>query len=142
MTSTKTQNARRAAMSTLPQYCPRDVAMPADGRNPGDERRDRGRDDRGMSPLHRKSTPAAAVPQPPNAPVLTPAQPAATAAAPAEPARAINDDSTFVRGEQYQNTIANMMEMGFERDQVVKALRAAFNHPDRAVEYLFNVCLT
>jgi len=31
------------------------------------------------------------------------------------------------------------MDLGFSREEVVRALLASFDHPDQAVEYLFNV---
>ncbi|KAJ7807938.1 hypothetical protein B0H13DRAFT_1668942, partial [Mycena leptocephala] len=42
----------------------------------------------------------------------------------------------FPIGKALQSTISNMVNMGFEPDQVKRALRASYNNPDRAVEYL------
>jgi len=46
--------------------------------------------------------------------------------------------STLVTGSDYENIVQNIVDMGFEREQVKLALRAAFNNPDRAVDYLMS----
>ncbi|RUS18569.1 UV excision repair protein rhp23 [Endogone sp. FLAS-F59071] len=70
------------------------------------------------------ASPAAPVP----APVVT-----ATASTPGP---SWNSSGALVTGAEYESAIANMTEMGFEREEVLRAMRASFNNPDRAVEYL------
>jgi UV excision repair protein RAD23 len=50
-------------------------------------------------------------------------------------------DASLVTGSALQTAVANMVEMGFPKDQVMLAMRAAFNNPDRAAEYLMTVFL-
>jgi UV excision repair protein RAD23 len=87
--------------------------------------------------------PTTAAPTPVPAPAAAPAAPpaAAPAAAAAEGDPGYHTAaSTLVAGSALEGTIAQILEMGggaFQRDQVVKALRAAYNNPERAVEYLY-----
>jgi len=46
--------------------------------------------------------------------------------------------SALLVGEQLNKTIEEICNMGFEREQVVQAMKAAYNNPDRAIEYLFS----
>ena len=48
-------------------------------------------------------------------------------------------EERLVVGEEYEKTVTSLMDMGFPREQVVQALKAAFNNPERATEYLLTV---
>lgn len=48
-------------------------------------------------------------------------------------------ENMLATGAEYERLVKEIMDMGFERERVVQALRASFNNPDRAVEYLMTV---
>ncbi|KAI8924397.1 XPC-binding domain-containing protein [Entophlyctis helioformis] len=82
---------------------------------------------------------AAPAPAPVAAPAPAAAPAVAAAPAPAAPAAAATPsapDSALATGSVYESAVSNLVEMGFPREQVVVAMRAAFNNPDRAAEYL------
>ena len=118
-------------------------------------------------PKPAKPAPAAEPSTPAQKPASTPAPPpvapssgesGAPAAAPATPSPApaagggggaagvtspggtasFDDPSALALGNQRNEAIQTMESMGFPRDQIDRAMRAAFYNPDRAVEYLLN----
>ncbi|RKP06185.1 XPC-binding domain-containing protein [Thamnocephalis sphaerospora] len=84
----------------------------------------------------------------PAAPVPAAAAPASAATAPAvstetsaavpatAEATSYNANEALVTGAQFEQAVQNMVEMGFSHADVMRAMRASFNNPDRAVEYL------
>ncbi|XP_015880567.1 ubiquitin receptor RAD23d [Ziziphus jujuba] len=100
------------------------------------------------------STPTSTAPSttsqvPPSAVVLPQPAPqtAPTAAPTTAPTASPGSDvygqaaSNLVAGNNLESTIQQILDMGggsWDRDTVVRALRAAFNNPERAVEYLYS----
>ncbi len=72
--------------------------------------------------------PAALVSQPAETPAATPAPQTTTP---------VSQPGLLV-GEEYEGAVNEMMSMGYPRSQIEAAMRASFNNPDRAVEYLLS----
>ncbi|KAF7596281.1 hypothetical protein BBP40_002425 [Aspergillus hancockii] len=86
------------------------------------------------------STPAAPPAPAPSTNTSAPAAPATPSPAGAsQPSDAsFNDPSALLSGSQGEAVITHMESMGFPRDDINRAMRAAFFNPDRAIEYLLN----
>lgn len=82
--------------------------------------------------------PASTEPPPPSA-----AEPTPVSAPPASSESDVYGQaaSHLVAGSNLESTVQQIIDMGggsWDRDTVVRALRAAFNNPERAVEYLYS----
>ncbi|CAH8326688.1 unnamed protein product [Eruca vesicaria subsp. sativa] len=97
-----------------------------------------------VQPAQTVATPQVAAP---TASVPEPTSGAATVAAPTAAAASTQTDvygqaaSNLVAGNNLESTVQQILDMGggsWDRDTVIRSLRAAFNNPERAVEYLYS----
>ena len=113
-----------------------------------------------LNPLQPKPTPTPApsattdIASEPTVPEVVPSQPEPTTI-PAVTSSEVTQETTtssqstsdhgssslgdLLSGQNLQGAIDNIVEMGFPRDRVMRAMRASFNNADRAVEYLMAV---
>ncbi|CAL5350126.1 unnamed protein product [Camellia sinensis] len=99
-------------------------------------------------PTAAPQVPAATLAAPAPVPAPAPAPAPASAAAPTSTVTAIPESNVYgqaasnlVAGSNLDGAVQQILDMGggtWDRDTVVRALRAAFNNPERAVEYLYS----
>lgn len=56
-----------------------------------------------------------------------------------KPPPQVKPGEALATGEEYEKAVAGLMEMGFAKSEVEKAMKAAFCNPERATDYLLNV---
>merc|ERR1719194_264273 len=85
-----------------------------------------------------KAKQPAAPPAPEGAPAARAEGAAAGAPVAAEEGLIQGAASNLATGSALEAAVSSICDMGFPKEQVLKAMRAAYNNPDRAVEYLMN----